>query len=105
MFLVCAGVGPLVVAPFANAYGRRPVYLLGNLLAAITNIIAGYCDTWEGVMITRAFNGLGAGAVISMGAATICDLYFVHQRGIYMGIYTLALTSGAHVRIFINLLL
>ncbi|QKX54959.1 uncharacterized protein TRUGW13939_02049 [Talaromyces rugulosus] len=81
VFLVCAGVGPLVVAPFANAYGRRPVYLLGNLLAAITNIIAGYCDTWEGVMITRAFNGLGAGAVISMGAATICDLYFVHQRG------------------------
>ncbi|KAJ5160603.1 uncharacterized protein N7482_007607 [Penicillium canariense] len=97
VFLVCAGVGPLAVVPFANAYGRRPVYLLGNLIAAITNIIAGYCDTWAGIMITRVFNGLGAGAVIAMGAATICDLYFVHQRGVYMGIYTLALTSGAHV--------
>ncbi|KAK4869658.1 hypothetical protein LT330_006040 [Penicillium expansum] len=97
VWLVCAGFGPLVVVPFANAYGRRPVYLIGNLLAAIASITAGYCDTWAGIMITRAFNGFGSGAVISMGAATICDLYFVHQRGVYIGIYTLALTSGAHV--------
>lgn len=91
------------MVPFANAYGRRPVYLIGNLLAAITSIVAGYCHTWAGIMITRAFNGFGSGAVIAMGAATICDLYFVHQRGVYIGIYTLALTSGAHVRIFIHL--
>ncbi|KAJ5688268.1 hypothetical protein N7536_010887 [Penicillium majusculum] len=96
-WLVSAGFGPLVVVPFANAYGRRPVYLIGNLVAGITSVAAGYCNTWSGVMITRAFNGFGSGAVISMGAATICDLYFVHQRGVYIGIYTLALTSGAHV--------
>ncbi|KAJ5372043.1 hypothetical protein N7517_004049 [Penicillium concentricum] len=97
VWLVSAGVGPLIVIPFANAYGRRPVYLLGNLLAAVTTIAAGYCDTWAGIMITRAFCGFSSGSVISMGAATICDLYFVHQRGVYLGIYTLALTSGAHV--------
>ncbi|KAJ5971190.1 uncharacterized protein N7479_001108 [Penicillium vulpinum] len=97
VWLVSAGIGPLIVIPFANVYGRRPVYLLGNLLAVITTITAGYCNTWAGIMVTRAFNGFGSGSVISMGAATICDLYFVHQRGVYLGIYTFALTSGAHV--------
>lgn len=89
----------MVVIPFGNEYGRRPIYLLGNLVAAITNVVAGYCSTWTGLMVTRGFNGLGAGSVMAMGAATICDMYFVHQRGTYMGIYTLALTSGAHVGI------
>lgn len=50
-------------------------------------------------MVTRALNGLAAGSVIAVGAAAICDLYFTHQRGLYMGIYTLCLTNGPHVRI------
>lgn len=98
MYIVFAGVGPLLVVPFANVYGRRPVYLLGNVIAAITNIIAGHCHTWAGVMITRGFNGVAGGSTVAIGAATICDLYFQHERGLYMGIYTFFLTNGPHVR-------
>ncbi|OJJ58691.1 hypothetical protein ASPSYDRAFT_78686 [Aspergillus sydowii CBS 593.65] len=83
LFLLFGGIGPLGILPLANAYGRRPVYLLGNLLAAVTNIAAGYCNTWAGVMVTRVI------------CATICDLYFTHQRGVYMGIYTVCMTNGA----------
>jgi MFS family permease len=83
--------------PFANVYGRRPIYLLGNLIAAVTNIAAGYCDTWNGILITRVFNGIAAGSTVAIGAATICDLYFQHERGLYMGIYTFFLTNGPHV--------
>ena len=71
---------------------------MGNLIAAITNISAGYCDTWVGIMVTRALNGLAAGSVMAVGAATVCDLYFMHQRGVYMGIYTVCLTNGSNVR-------
>lgn len=48
-------------------------------------------------MITRAFSGIGAGSVVAIGAATICDLYFLHQRGFYMGIFTFFLTNGPHL--------
>jgi MFS family permease len=97
VYIVFAGIGPLFVVPFANIYGRRPIYLLGNLLAAVTNIAAGYCNTWTGIMVTRAFNGIGAGSTVAIGAATICDLYFQHERGLYIGIYTFFLTNGPHV--------
>lgn len=98
LFLLFAGVGPLAAIPLASGYGRRPVYLVGNLVAAITNISAGYYNTWVGIMVTRALNGLAAGSVVAVGAATICDHYFMHQRGVYMGIYTVCLTNGSHVR-------
>lgn len=96
MYIVWAGVGPLLVIPFANLYGRRPIYLLGNLIGAITNIAAGYSPTWGGILATRAFNGLAAGSPGAIGAATICDLFFMHERGFYMGIFTLFLTNGPH---------
>lgn len=94
--IIFAGVGPLLIVPFSNVYGRRPIYLGGNLLAAVSNLIAGHCATWSGVMITRAFSGIGAGSVVAIGAATICDLYFLHQRGFFMGIFTFFLTNGPH---------
>ena len=97
VFLVFSGVGPLLTAPLSNVYGRRPVYLLGCLLAGITNVIAGHCNTWSGILITRVFNGMASGSTVAIGAATICDLYFMHERGLYMGIYTFFLTNGPHV--------
>lgn len=97
VYIVFAGVGPLFIAPFANIYGRRPIYLLGNLVAAVMNLVAAHCTTWTGILVTRAFCGIGSGATVALGAATICDLYFLHERGVYMGIYTFFLTNGPHV--------
>ncbi|EXJ68585.1 uncharacterized protein A1O5_08379 [Cladophialophora psammophila CBS 110553] len=96
VYIVSAGVGPLFTVPLANVYGRRPVYILGNLLAAVTNIAAGYCNTWTGIMVTRVFNGIGAGSPGAIGAATVCDMYYLHERGFYMGIFTFLLTNGPH---------
>src|ERR1700761_7618942 len=47
-------------------------------------------------MITRGFNGIGAGSPAAIGAATICDMYFLHERGFYMGVFTFFLTNGPH---------
>lgn len=96
VYIVFAGIGPLLTVPLSNLYGRRPVYIVGNLVAGITNIAAGRCTTWTGILVTRVFNGIGAGSPAAIGAATICDMYFLHERGFYMGIFTFFLTNGPH---------
>jgi len=97
VFILFNGVGPLAIIPLANVYGRRPIYLGGILLAGVTNIIAGNCTTWGGVLTTRAFNGMASGCTVAIGGATICDIYFLHERGSHMGIYTFFLTNGPHL--------
>jgi MFS family permease len=97
IYIIFAGVGPLFIAPLSNVYGRRPIYLLGNLLAGVCNVIAANCATWNGILVTRVFCGIGAGSTVAIGAATVCDLYFMHERGLYMGIYTFFLTNGPHM--------
>ncbi|KAF2114567.1 major facilitator superfamily domain-containing protein [Lophiotrema nucula] len=97
VYICFAGIGPLLIVPFANIYGRRPVYLVCALIAAVTNIAAGYSKTWSGILASRAINGMFGGTPPAIGAATICDLFFMHERGFYMGIFTLFLTNGPHV--------
>lgn len=97
VFLMFTAFGPFIVLPFANSYGRRPLILAGAFLAAITNIIAGYSPTWAGIMITRAINGIGVGWTVALGPPTICDIYFLHERGFYMGIFALFLNNGPHI--------
>jgi MFS family permease len=97
VYIIFAGVGPLAVAPLSNVYCRSPIYLLVNLLAGVMNVIAANCSTWTGILVTRVITGIGAGSTVAIGAATVCDLYFMHERGVYMGIYTLFLTNGPHM--------
>ncbi|KAK7707942.1 hypothetical protein SLS64_006764 [Diaporthe eres] len=97
VYLVFSGVGPLFVVPFASATGRRPIVVTCSLLAAVTNIIASYCSTWAGIVVTRAFNGFAVGATVALGPAVICDMYFLHERGLYMGIFALFLNNGPHI--------
>jgi MFS family permease len=96
MYILWAAFGPLLAVPLANKYGRRPVYLVSNLIAGVCNIAGGYSSSWGGVLGTRAIVGIFAGSPPAIGAATICDLYFMHERGFYMGIFTFFLTNGPH---------
>jgi len=84
-------------APLANVYGRRPIYLILTLVAIATNFGSGASQKWIQVVATRVLNGIGASAAPGLGAATVCDLYFLHERGFYMGIYTVFLTNGPHL--------
>jgi MFS family permease len=61
VYILFAAVGPLLAVPIANRFGRRPVYLVGNLVAGVCNLIGGYSPSWTGVMVTRAIVGMFAG--------------------------------------------
>ncbi|KAG6846290.1 hypothetical protein H0H93_014837, partial [Arthromyces matolae] len=42
-------------------------------------------------------NGFGPSAALGLGAGTVVDLFFEHERGKAMGAFTLMLTNGAHL--------
>lgn len=80
-------------------YGRRPIYLTLTLIAIATNFGSGASQNWVQTVATRVLNGIGASAAPGIGAATVCDLYFLHERGFYMGIYTVRLHLGSMLRL------
>lgn len=92
-----SAIGPLIFVPIANVYGRRPVYLFTLFIGFASAIGSATAKSYGTLILARAFNGSGAATASVLGAGTFSDMFFMHQRGKVMGLYTLMSTNGAHL--------
>lgn len=90
------GIAPFLWVPIANVYGRRPVYLASTLVGFVSSIGCAYTKNFGQLIVARVFNGFLT-AAFALGAATVVDLFFYHQRGRAMGLYTVMMTNGSHL--------
>ena len=97
VFILFTGVFPLLITPFANVYGRRPLYIIFTIIAIAGFVSSAGAPTWGGVLTGRVFAGIGCSIPLGIGAATICDLFCQGERGLPMGIYAWAVTNGPHI--------
>lgn len=77
--IVVVGVAPLFWTPLANVYGRRPIYLISTLIGIAATIGSGFARTWATLIVARVFSGVGVGAAMALGAATVNDMFFLHE--------------------------
>ncbi|KAF9478176.1 MFS general substrate transporter [Pholiota conissans] len=88
------GVTPLLWGAFTEVYGRKVVYLISIVLFIIGSGVAGDAKNVTVLIVMRAVQGMGASAVLTIGAATLADMYDPKERGAVMGIYYAAPLLG-----------
>ncbi|CAP85780.1 Pc20g04510 [Penicillium rubens Wisconsin 54-1255] len=93
--LLMLGLGNLVFNPLALRFGRRPVYLFSTLISAAAQVVAARAQTKATFIGSRILLGFGAAPFEQLPALTVDDQFFIHQRGLGLSIYTLALTTGS----------
>jgi len=92
-----AGWGNLLWQPLALSVGRRPIYLLSLLtLAAVTEGTA-WVDNFPQWAAVRILYGFLVAPVEALPEVSIPDTYFAHERGSYIGIYSLVLSGSNFV--------
>lgn len=96
MVITLNGIGPFIWVPLANVYGRRPVYLFTTLLGFVSILGSAYARTYGQLIGARVVNGLFP-AAMALGPSTVVDCFFFHERGRAMGLFTVILTTGAHI--------
>lgn len=87
-------LGPLLWASPADIIGRRPILILGTVMALASTIGAALAPTYSGYMAARFFQGLGVSPAANVGLAVINDLFFEHERGLKVGLWVLAIDLG-----------
>ncbi|EAW12976.1 putative MFS multidrug transporter [Aspergillus clavatus NRRL 1] len=78
----------------SDAFGRKPVYLFS---IAVFFVTTGWCAMAQSIgsfIAARAFCGLGAGGVFSMGMILSSDLVRIEYRGLYQSYINLVLGVG-----------
>jgi MFS family permease len=82
--------------PFAVKYGRRPVYLLSNLLMGLACVWLGIASnkTYVSLLVGRAFLGIFEAPIESIVPSTITDIFHLHDRGEKVSVYGLSVLGG-----------
>lgn len=74
-FVVGLGAGTFFTGPLSDAYGRKPVAVVGAGLYIIAAITCAYAPNLEAMLIARAVQGLGAAGPRVVSIALVRDLY------------------------------
>lgn len=86
--------GPLIWSSFADAFGRRIIFIIGTVIALVSSIGAAKASSYGGYMAARFFQGLGVSPAATVGLAIINDCFFEYQRGQKIGLWVLAIDMG-----------
>lgn len=79
--ILFAGVAPIVWSPLSNKYGRRPIFIFVSALGIIAQCACAAAPTWTGILVARAFVGIGTSGGMGIGSAVVVDLFCMHERG------------------------
>ncbi|SJL07196.1 uncharacterized protein ARMOST_10539 [Armillaria ostoyae] len=94
LFIALQGVTPLLWSSISEVKGRRFVYLVSLLIFTAGSIVVATSKTIGLVIGMRCLQALGSSAVMTIGAASLADIFDPEERGTKMGIYYISPLLG-----------
>lgn len=105
-YLVTSTVTVPVWGKLSDLYGRRLLYQIGIGIFLLGTLLSGFSATMEQLIVFRAIQGLGAGALIPLGMTIIGDIFTVEERSrmqaYFSGVWGLSSVVGPIVGGFIT---
>lgn len=94
IFVLAYAVGPLILGPLSEVYGRVIVLQLANGFYLAWNLGCGFAQTKGQMMAFRFLSGLGGSAPLAIGGGTLSDMFRPEERGKAISVYSLAPLIG-----------
>ncbi|CAK7199148.1 hypothetical protein SEUCBS139899_001820 [Sporothrix eucalyptigena] len=92
--ILVLGVFNYVWVPIANYLGKRPVFVFASALLCASYIWGASAQTFESLLWSNIVGAFAGSTTEALGASTVNDLYFLHERGAMMGIYMNSISGG-----------
>ena len=86
-YLLASTVTVPIYGKLSDLFGRKPMLMVGIGLFLVGSALAGLSQTMWQLVLFRAIQGLGAGALFPISLAVIGDLFTPRERGKYQGLF------------------
>jgi multidrug resistance protein len=93
-FVIMLGIGPLILAPLSETFGRRAVYIWCFTIFTLLQIPTALSPNVGFLIAVRTVSGLFGSVGIANGGGTISDMYEASQRAGIFGWYLLGPLLG-----------
>ncbi|KAF6744734.1 multidrug resistance protein 4 [Ephemerocybe angulata] len=94
IFLVSFGLGPLILSPLSEMYGRTWIYHIANLFSVAFNLGCAFSPNTAGLLVLRFLTGFSSSAPVALSGGSISDMFSERDRASAMSILTLAPLLG-----------
>src|SRR3954464_4966116 len=105
-YLITSTITVPVWGKLSDLYGRRLFYQLGIAIFLVGSVLSGVSTSMTQLIIFRAIQGLGAGALVPLGMTIIGDIYTLAERArmqaLFSGVWGLSSVVGPVVGGFIT---
>ncbi|KAH6673419.1 major facilitator superfamily domain-containing protein [Halenospora varia] len=85
--VIALGYANFIIVPAADVFGRRPVTLICGAICIASNIWSAAAKSYGSFLGSRVLGGLGAAANESIMTMVVADIFFLHERGAFVGLY------------------
>src|SRR6266852_8807022 len=85
-YLLTSTVTVPIYGKLSDLFGRKPIFLIGVVLFLAGSALSGAAQDMNQLIAFRAFQGLGAGALMPIAIAVVGDLFTPRERGKWQGL-------------------
>jgi EmrB/QacA subfamily drug resistance transporter len=86
-YLVTSTITVPIYGKLGDVFGRQRILIVGIVIFLAGSALSGLSQTMGELIIFRAIQGLGAGALFPISLAVIGDLFTPRERGRYQGLF------------------
>ena len=86
-YMIAMVVSTPIFGKLSDMYGRKSFFLAGLVLFMLGSILCGTAQNMEQLIIYRAIQGIGGGALMPIVFTIIFDLFPAEKRGKMMGLF------------------
>ncbi|KAK3313156.1 major facilitator superfamily domain-containing protein [Apodospora peruviana] len=92
----CLGFGfaPMFLAPFSEMNGRYPVFVVSGIVYVVFQAVCGVVRSLAGMIVARAFVGIGASVFSTMVGGVIADMWGKEGRNTPMALFSGSVLAG-----------
>src|SRR5229473_1116227 len=85
-YLLTSTVTVPIYGKLSDLFGRKPIFLIGIVIFLAGSALSGASQSMNELIAFRAFQGLGAGALLPIAITIVGDLFTPRERGKWQGV-------------------
>lgn len=81
-------MAPMVLAPFSEIQGRRPVFIVSGIVFVICQLGTAVTRSYAGMLVVRFLAGVGGSTFSTMVGGVVSDIYHTEDRNTPMALFS-----------------
>ena len=86
-YLITSTIAVPIYGKLSDIFGRRPLYIFGIVVFLLGSLLSSFSTSMYMLAAFRAFQGIGAGALMSLPLAIMGDILAPRERAKYQGYF------------------